>query len=51
MQACGERFLTESQIETLLKAGLVPIASRRDRNAVVAIRVQSVSDPPAPLAW
>jgi type VI secretion system protein ImpC len=51
MQACGERFLTESQIETLLKAGLVPIASRRDRNAVVAIRFQSVSDPPAPLAW
>lgn len=51
MQACGERFLTEGQIERLLKAGLVPIASRRDRNAVVAIRVQSVSDPPAPLAW
>jgi type VI secretion system ImpC/EvpB family protein len=51
MQACGEYPLTESQIDTLLKAGLVPIASRRDRNAVVAIRVQSVSDPPAPLAW
>jgi type VI secretion system protein ImpC len=51
MQACGEYPLTESQIDTLLKAGLVPIASRRDRNAVVAIRFQSVSDPPAPLAW
>ena len=51
MQACAERFLTESQIDTLLKAGLMPIASRRDRNAVVAIRFQSVSDPPAPLAW
>ena len=51
MQACGERSLTESQIETLLNAGLVPIASRRDRNAVVAIRFQSVSDPSAPLAW
>jgi type VI secretion system protein ImpC len=51
MQACGERALTETQIETLLRAGLVPIASRRDRNAVVAIRFQSVSDPPAPLAW
>ena len=51
LQACGERALGESQIETLLKAGLVPIASRRDRNAVVAIRFQSVSDPPAPLAW
>jgi type VI secretion system protein ImpC len=51
MQACAERALTERQIDTLLKAGLVPIASRRDRNAVVAVRFQSVSDPPAPLAW
>jgi predicted component of type VI protein secretion system len=51
MQSCGERPLSESQTNTLLKAGLVPIASRRDRNAVVAIRFQSVADPPAPLAW
>ena len=51
MQACAERPLSESQTNTLLKAGLVPIASRRDRNAVVAIRFQSVADPPAPLAW
>jgi len=51
MQPCAERFLTERQIESLLKAGLVPIASRRDRNAVVAVRFQSVSDPSAPLAW
>jgi type VI secretion system protein ImpC len=51
MQPCGERPLNESQTNTLLQAGLVPIASRRDRNAVVAIRFQSVADPPAPLAW
>ena len=51
MQACAERFLTESEIDRLLTAGLIPLASRRDRNAVVAIRVQSVSDPPAALAW
>jgi len=51
MQACAERFLTESEIDRLLTAGLIPLASRRDRNAVVAIRFQSVSDPPAPLAW
>jgi predicted component of type VI protein secretion system len=51
MQPCAERFLAESQIDQLLKAGLLPIASRRDRNAVVAVRFQSVSDPPAPLAW
>src|SRR6185369_10300155 len=51
MQACAERYLTESELQGLLTAGLIPLASRRDRNAVVVIRFQSVSDPPAPLAW
>jgi type VI secretion system ImpC/EvpB family protein len=51
MQACAERFLTETQIQSMLDAGLVPIASRRDRNAVVAIRFQSIADPPAALSW
>jgi type VI secretion system protein ImpC len=51
MQPCGERVLSESDIRALLDAGLVPIASRRDRNAVVPIRVQSISQPPAPLTW
>jgi predicted component of type VI protein secretion system len=51
MQPAAERFLAESQIEAMLQAGLVPLASRRDSHAVVAIRFQSVADPPAPLAW
>jgi type VI secretion system ImpC/EvpB family protein len=51
MQPCAERVLTESQIDAMIKAGLIPIASRRDRPAVVAIRFQSIADPPAPLAW
>lgn len=51
MQACAERFLSDREIDTILKSGIVPIASRHDRNAVVAVRVQSVSDPSAPLAW
>ena len=51
MQPCGEHPLTESAINQLLSAGLVPLASRRDRHAVVAIRFQSIADPPAPLAW
>ena len=51
LQPCGERLLTEKDIQTLIDAGLVAIASRRDRNAVVAIRFQSISDPPAPLVW
>jgi type VI secretion system protein ImpC len=49
MQACAERFLSEREIQALLDAGLVPVVSRRDRNAVVAVRFQSISQPPAPL--
>jgi predicted component of type VI protein secretion system len=51
LQPCGEWPLTERDINHLLSAGLVPIASRRDRAAVVAIRFQSIADPPAALAW
>jgi hypothetical protein len=49
MQACAEHFLTEREIQALLEAGLVPIVSRRDRNAAVAVRFQSISQPPGPL--
>jgi type VI secretion system protein ImpC len=51
LQPCAERLLSDRDIDTFMKAGLVPIAGRRDRNSVVAVRFQSVSDPPAPLAW
>jgi type VI secretion system protein ImpC len=51
MQACAERFMTEGEMQALLDAGLVPIVSRRDRNAVVAVRFQSISQPGAPLVW
>jgi type VI secretion system protein ImpC len=51
LQACAERYLTESELLALLKAGIVPLASRRDRNVVVAIRFQSIADPPAPLIF
>ena len=50
LQACGERYLTETEIQRLLTAGLIPVASQRDRNTVVVIRFQSASDPPAPMA-
>jgi type VI secretion system protein ImpC len=51
LQACAERFLADSEIDKLIRAGLIPIVSRRNRNAVVVPRVQSISDPPGPLAW
>jgi type VI secretion system protein ImpC len=49
MQPCAERLISESTINTMVAAGLIPIASRRDRGAVVAVRFQSIADPPAPL--
>ena len=51
LQPCAERFLAEREIQAMLDAGLIPLASRRDRSALVAIRFQSIADPPAPLAW
>ena len=51
LQPCSERPLSEAQLQKLLDAGLIPIASRRDRPTVVAIRFQSVAHPPAPLVW
>ena len=48
---CAEQILTESQIDRMIKAGLIPIAAHRNRNAVTAVRFQSIADPPAALAW
>lgn len=51
LQPCAERVLTESLIDRTITSGLMPIASHRHRNAVTMVRVQSIADPPAPLAW
>jgi type VI secretion system ImpC/EvpB family protein len=51
LQPGGEHALTERHIQQLLERGIVPIASRVDRNAVVAVRFQSVADPPAAIQW
>jgi type VI secretion system protein ImpC len=51
LQPCAERMLTESLIDRTITSGLMPIASHRHRNAVTMVRVQSIADPPAPLAW
>ncbi len=36
--------------EEILKRGLMPVLSFRDRNAVRLLRLQSIADPPAALA-
>jgi type VI secretion system ImpC/EvpB family protein len=51
LQPAGEHFLTERGIQKLLDRGLIPLASRRDRNAIVAVRFQSIADPPSAIAW
>jgi len=51
LQPCAEQILGERQIDSMITAGLMPIASHRDRHAVTAIRFQSIADPPASLAW
>jgi type VI secretion system ImpC/EvpB family protein len=51
LQPCAERILTESLIDRTITSGLMPIASHRHRNAVTLVRMQSIADPPAPLAW
>ena len=51
LQPCAEQILTESQIDRMIKAGFMPIAAHRNRNAVTAVRFQSIADPPAALSW
>jgi type VI secretion system protein ImpC len=49
-QPCGETLLTERAAIRLLELGLMPLASIRDQDAVRLVRLQSVADPPTPLA-
>lgn len=47
---CAELTMTESLAERLLDAGLVPLASSRDRDVVRVVRFQSIADPPSSIA-
>ncbi|MGD8277594.1 MAG: type VI secretion system contractile sheath large subunit, partial [Gemmatimonadota bacterium] len=49
-QPCAETLLTERAALRLLELGPMPLASIRDQDAVRLVRLQSVADPPAPLA-
>ncbi|MFO1272941.1 MAG: type VI secretion system contractile sheath large subunit [Rubrivivax sp.] len=50
LQPCAERLLGEQATDALLAAGLIPLASHKDRNAVTLMRLQSVADPARALA-
>ncbi len=45
MQPCAEKTLSEAVGEALMVAGLMPVMSHRMRNAVTALRFQSVAEP------
>jgi type VI secretion system protein ImpC len=49
LQPAVEQLLGDREIDTFLKAGLVPLAGRRDTTSLVVVRLQSISDPPAPV--
>ena len=50
LQACAERYLGEQGGNALLAAGLMPVMSHRQANAVTVMRFQSVAAPAAGLA-
>jgi hypothetical protein len=50
LQACAEHYLSDAQAEQWLAAGLMPLASHRQRNAALLLRWQSVARPPRALA-
>jgi len=50
LMACAEAYLSERAGEALLRCGLMPLLSYRDRGAVRVLRFQSPADPPTPLA-
>jgi type VI secretion system protein ImpC len=50
LMPCAERLLGEKAAQTMLGAGLIALASHKNRNAVTLLRWQSIADPPAALA-
>jgi type VI secretion system protein ImpC len=50
LQPCAEQLLSEQAGQALLGAGLMPLLSHRNRNAVTLMRLVSIADPPQALA-
>jgi type VI secretion system protein ImpC len=50
LQACAEVFLPERAADAILRRGLMPLMSFRNRNMVRLLRFQSIADPPAPIS-
>lgn len=50
LQACAEHYLGEQAANAQLAAGLIPLLSHRNANAITVMRFQSIADPATPLA-
>jgi type VI secretion system protein ImpC len=50
LQACAERYLSDTAAAELLARGLMPLLSHRHRNAALLMRLQSIADPAGTLA-
>jgi len=47
---CAEVLLSERDAEFLLDNGIIPLASMKDQDSILLLRIQSIADPVAPLA-
>jgi type VI secretion system protein ImpC len=47
---CAEVLLTDTAAEFILSNGFMPLASMKDQDSVLLVRLQSIADPPAPLS-
>jgi predicted component of type VI protein secretion system len=45
LQPCAEAALTERAGETMVEAGLIPLLSYKNRNAIRVMRFQSIAKP------
>lgn len=50
LQACAEAFLDESSAQRILGSGVMPFLSYKNQNTVRLLRLQSIANPPVPLA-
>lgn len=50
VKPCAEAWLNERAAEVILSHGIMPVLSIRGRDAVQLLTVQSLADPPGPLA-
>jgi type VI secretion system protein ImpC len=50
LQACAEVFLDETSAQRISSCGVMPFLSYKNRNAVRLMRLQSLANPPVPLA-